>query len=431
MKRKMLVQLILSMILALASNSMADYGLGIYGNANLDNIIDEKDIVYINKIINGTFEPTELADANLDGKIDMEDIEQVEAIISGSEEELIFIDIFGEAVTINKPVERLVNMGWNGVDVTRALGAEDLLVAVGRDYRAKTPISYPIISKLPSVGDTADNCDYEKVLSLEPDAVQTNLEASWAVAEGGRAQYDKFKDNLPGIPLICLNVREIDNLSRNIRTYGYIIDKEDDAEEFASWIEKQNDLIKSRLESLSDEDRKDVYFEHRRYQTKGSGDRYSKSYIMAGGKNIADDLVGQESPNYYSVLDIDPEYVIMKDPEFIFIHAATQLNASDHGFETNDPSVMAAMRDELIARPELANVTAVEEGNVYVLDESILGGAGQTLIGSLYMAKLMHPELFEDIDPQAILQEYIDQFCYIDFNVKEQGVFIYPPIQSE
>ncbi|MGI6015067.1 MAG: hypothetical protein ACOX84_00880 [Methanothrix sp.] len=226
MKRKMLVQLILSMILALASNSMADYGLGIYGNANLDNIIDEKDIVYINKIINGTFEPTELADANLDGKIDMEDIEQVEAIISGSEEELIFIDIFGEAVTINKPVERLVNMGWNGVDVTRALGAEDLLVAVGRDYRAKTPISYPIISKLPSVGDTADNCDYEKVLSLEPDAVQTNLEASWAVAEGGRAQYDKFKDNLPGIPLICLNVREIDNLSRNIRTYGYIIDKE-------------------------------------------------------------------------------------------------------------------------------------------------------------------------------------------------------------
>ena len=89
MKRKMLVQLILSMILALASNSMADYGLGIYGNANQDNIIDEKDIVYINKIINGTFEPTELADANRDGKIDMEDIEQVEDIISGSEVELI------------------------------------------------------------------------------------------------------------------------------------------------------------------------------------------------------------------------------------------------------------------------------------------------------------------------------------------------------
>jgi len=83
------------------------------------------------------------------------------------------MDIFGEAVTVNKPIERLVNLGWNGVDVTRALGAENLILAVGNDYRKSTPISYPYISQLPAVGDSADKCDFETVLSLDPDAVQT------------------------------------------------------------------------------------------------------------------------------------------------------------------------------------------------------------------------------------------------------------------
>ncbi|OPY50651.1 MAG: Periplasmic binding protein [Methanosaeta sp. PtaU1.Bin060] len=426
---RMLVPLILAVILA-SLGSSSDYGLAVYGNANLDNIIDENDIAYLNKIINGSVEPTEFADANNDGTIDENDILQIEQIINKSEKKLIYMDIFGEAVTVNKPIERLVNLGWNGVDVTRALGAENLILAVGNDYRKSTPISYPYISQLPAVGDSADKCDFETVLSLDPDAVQTNLEANWAVAESGRAQYEKFKDNLPGIPLISLNVRELDNLSRNIRTYGYIIDKEDEAETFASWIDKQQNLVESRIENLTDEDKKRVYFEYRRYQTKGSGDRYSKSYIMAGGKNIADDMVGPESSQYFSVFDIDPEYVIEHDPEFIFIHASTQLNASDHGFETNDPSAMAALRDDLMNRPELANVDAVKSGNVYVLDESILGGAGQTLIGSLYVAKLMYPELFKDVDPQAIHQEYVDEFCNIDFDLNTNGVFIYPPFKD-
>lgn len=430
MRRLALMMIVMSYILQTVSTAYAaDYTLDIFGNANMDDTIDEKDVAYVEGIIKKTNEATELADANYDGQINDLDIIQINAIINRSENKLTYIDIFGEAVTINKPVKRLVNMGWNGIDITRALDAEDLLVAVGNTYRADT-LSFPLIGKLPGVGDTADNCDYEKVLSLNPDAVQTNLEANWAVAESGRVQYTKFKENLPGIPLISLNVRELENLSKNILIYGYIIDKEDEAGEFAGWIDKQRDLILSLIGNLSEKDKKSVYFEYRRYQTKGSGDRYSKSYIMAGGKNIADDMVGPDAPKYYSVFDVDPEYVLKQDPDFIFIHASTQLNASDHGFETNDPSKMAELRDELLKRPELANVRAVKEGNVYVLDESILGGAGQTLIGSLYMAKLMHPELFKEVDPQAVHQEYVDKFYNIDFDVTIQGVFIYPSLQK-
>jgi iron complex transport system substrate-binding protein len=109
MRNRMLVPLILAVILS-SLGSSTDYGLAVYGNANLDNIIDEKDISYVDEIINGSIEPTELADANHDGTVDDEDIQQIEQIINKSEKKLTYIDIFGEAVTINKPIERIVNM---------------------------------------------------------------------------------------------------------------------------------------------------------------------------------------------------------------------------------------------------------------------------------------------------------------------------------
>lgn len=147
---------------------------------------------------------------------------------------------------------------------------------------------------------------------------------------------------------------------------------------------------------------------------------------MAGGRNIVDDTVGPDSSLYYSVFDVDPELIMEQNPDFIFIHASTQLDAAEHGYETDDTSAMIALRDDLMDRPELSDVAAVKNGNVYVIDDSIIGGAGQTIIGAMYAAKLMHPDIFGDIDPRSVHQEYVDKFCRIDFDVSEHGTFVYP-----
>ena len=51
--------------------------LNICGNANLDNYLDDRDIQFIQDIIDGKETKTTLADANNDGKIDQKDIDQV------------------------------------------------------------------------------------------------------------------------------------------------------------------------------------------------------------------------------------------------------------------------------------------------------------------------------------------------------------------
>lgn len=64
-----------------------------------------------------------------------------------------------------------------------------------------------------------------------------------------------FENNLKDIPLISLNMREQNTLVKNVRTYGYILDREQEAEEFIDWYSEYYDLFLKRTASLSDDER--------------------------------------------------------------------------------------------------------------------------------------------------------------------------------
>jgi iron complex transport system substrate-binding protein len=403
----------------------ADFVLEIYGNANMDDLLNDDDLQYLEGILSGTNDATRFADANFDGKIDEKDAEQLQKILDGTEEKLTFMDIFEENVTVNKPIKRLVNMGYSGVEMTRILNAEDVLVAYGQD-RTKQKTFLPELERLPFVGNNPDNCDFEKIISLKPDAVQTNLERKSALI-GGRDQKRIFEKDLEGIPLICLNMREQDTLVKNVRTYGYILDRESEAEEFIEWYSKYYNIFKSRTASIPEEERPTCVFEYTPYYCYASGSNLGQIITMAGGKNILDDAVGPNDPKYGAMLEVQPEFVTKENPRYIFVGVESY---GDGGYETNDMSKMAATKEQVMNRTELANIDAVKFNDVYCLDYLLLLGAGNNIIGTAYLAKLFHPDLFQDIDPEAIHQEYVDKFCRIDFNIRNQGAFVYPDYEN-
>nr|CBH40042.1 putative iron(iii) ABC transporter, solute-binding protein [uncultured archaeon] len=403
-----------------------EFTLGIYGNANEDDTIDMRDTTYIKLVIFGKKPKTDLADANYDGKVSMLDVGQTKLIIVGKEKKLTFVDIFGEAETVNKPIKRLVNTGWMGVEVTRAIGARDILVAIGSQKSiAAHKNFYPEISKLPAVGN-APNCDYEMILCLKPDTVMTNLEYA-AVAGAGLEKKRIFEEKLPGMPVISLNMREAEILPESVRTLGYILDKENEAEEFANWIEGYMSTYKSRTEGLSENEKPRIYMESDYkgpYHAVGSGCNYFLPVLWTGGRNILDELVGPYDPGYTTAgVEVDPEWVMVQNPDIIFLRRSS---AHPGGYETDDPSEYATLRQEILNRPELANINAVKNRRIYVGYAAVLAGPS-TIFSAAYIGKELQPDLFVDIDPQAIHQEYVDRFCHIDFNVKEHGVFFYPP----
>ncbi|MEM3623774.1 MAG: hypothetical protein QXL52_00520, partial [Nitrososphaerales archaeon] len=79
------------------------------------------------------------------------------------------------------------------------------------------------------------------------------------------------------------------------------------------------------------------------------------------------------------------------------------------------------MREEILSRPELQNVDAIKNGKVYICDWKIRGGIC-SVVGYLYFAKWIQPELFQDIDPAQVMEELYQQF----FGITVQGVFAYP-----
>ncbi len=42
---------------------------------------------------------------------------------------------------------------------------------------------------------------------------------------------------------------------------------------------------------------------------------------------------------------------------------------------------------------------------------------------------MFHPDLFADMDPEAIHQEFLTDFQELDYDLNEHGVFVYPPIE--
>ena len=425
--------LLVSNLPAIAADQ-TDEPLGIYGNANEDDTIDMRDTTYIKLAIFGKKPKTDLGDANYDGKVSMLDVGQTKLIILGKEKKLTYIDVFGEAETVKKPIKRLANLGTYGLQIARMVNADDILLpVVGWPPIKEWAIFYSEFVDWPAAG-LGSETDFEYVLSLNPDTVQPNFEYTSYPSAKMREEKKLFKEKLPGIPLISLDFRTPTVISRSVGTYGYILDREEDAQEFIDWHDGHMNIIKSRVEDIAEDEKPRFYIAGghegaKFYSTKTSKDRRAQAITIAGGINIADELIDIGDPESPTALTVDPEWVIEQNPEYIFrvVHpGTTELS----GYILDDTAAVAAARQAIMDRPELAKVDAVVNGTVYIVEGHLDDGGGNTIIGSAYAAKLFYPHLFEDIDPQTVHQEYVDKFCHFDFNVREHGVFWYPSLED-
>ena len=397
-----------------------DFVLEIYGNANEDDTIDMGDVVYTKLAIFGKKPKTELCDAKYDGRINVLDVIQTKLIILGKEKELTVVipaDPLQAAqiITVHKPVERIVVIMVAETETLRALNAADKIVGVSTCIR-DNEVFFPELSKLPIIGQwMGPGLDYEAILNLNPDLFMPFVSGPQYV----------YEEKLPGVTVIGLGLRRPESFTERVKLLGYILDKKEEAEEFINWHEGWTNKIKSRTERLS-MDKKPRVFHWSFFQLGGGYKTISKStfchqmYDPTGGINIAEDLKGTWPT-------VDPEWVLEQNPDIIIAHLMC-ITTRCCGYEVDEPSEMAAAREDILNRPELAKVTAVKTGHVYTIafQELAQGGAG-SLLGIAYMAKWFHPNLFEDLDPKAIHQEYLTRFQGLDYDLDEKGVFVYHP----
>ncbi|MHC1588246.1 MAG: hypothetical protein ACXQS1_00340, partial [Methermicoccaceae archaeon] len=124
--------------------------------------------------------------------------------------------------------------------------------------------------------------------------------------------------------------------------------------------------------------------------------------------------------NHTGYVDVDPESVAWIDPDVII-----RIAKSEGGYDTHDSSELRALRDDIIRRTELANVSAVKNGTIYVISNDIFGGV-RHFIGMGYVAKWLYPGRFSDLDPQAVHRRYLTEFQGLSSSLVDNGVFVWP-----
>ena len=399
---------------ATSSSSLAfSYTLNIFGNANMDDAINESDIAYLEDVIAGRSPATELSDANLDGIVDGKDIEQVERLIDETGEQLTLkaYTIYEELmnVTIPMPVESIVVLNLACAESVRGIKAQDKIVGVGSSLvEGANRDFFPEMIDLPTVGKWSEP-DIEAIISLNPDVVIADLRTP---------DPEKLEDKLEGtgITVVRMGFTYPDYSSSEIMALGYILDRKDDARELNSFAGKYSDLIEERVSSIAESERPRVYPIYYTsadlWKTGSNGSIVDMLCGLAGGENIAHDLTGGTGGMYPTV---DPEWVVGENPQIIFTWS------SPGGYSLANDTAMRELWTKIVQAPELSRVDAAKDERVHLMTTEITSRP-RWFVGLSYLAKWFYPEKFPDLDPEAIHKEYLERFQ----GLKYQGIFVYP-----
>ncbi len=390
------------------------FTLKIYGNANMDSVIDEKDVVYIRGVVSGVQHPTMFSDTNLDGTIDENDAVLAEKIVAGTEENLTIIDSANSTITVKYPIKTLVSLNQHSAECIKILGEEEKIIGVEQYVADKTEF-FPDLSKLPVVKSGSD-CDFEKILSLHPEVA---IAYGWNGAVSSSLEYAKSLE--PHVTVIGLNLYQPYNISQEMAQLGYLMGNPQRAYEFIDFYESYLETIKEKASQIPEEKRARVYLEQNKDFTAASnGSGLNDMCTLAGGDNIALGLAGS-SPT------VDPEWVIQENPEVI-VKTANHGNKY-MGYEKENSTDTRTLRETILNRTGWQNIKAVQDDRVFMLSDS--NAAKPTFfIGVAYLAKFFYPDLFADMDPQAIHQEYLTKFQRLDYDLSKHGVFVYPPLEE-
>lgn len=125
----------------------------------------------------------------------------------------------------------------------------------------------------------------------------------------------------------------------------------------------------------------------------------------AGGTPVS------ESLNAGNRSQINYEQLMKWDPEVIFI---------DHG-GMNDGSTVEELKKEIMSDPAYSAVTAVKNGEIYLSPSGVFywDMGIQKILLVMNMAKLLHPDLFEDLNMENEIMEFYKKFFDYDLTGQE------------
>jgi iron complex transport system substrate-binding protein len=275
---------------------------------------------------------------------------------------LTITDDSGVSTTFDAPPQRIISLNPGLTETTFALGAGPRVVAVDT-YSIYPPEANAIETRL----NTYPEPSIETIVSLKPDLVLSLADRDDVIAKL-RAQNVKVLKLLP---------RNFDSAVGTVLDLGRLFGRADAAQGIATNMVGRKDAV---VAAVAGAPRPRVYEEldasdPARPFVAGPNGFYGQLIDLAGGDNIFADLPGDFGEvSAETVLDRDPEIIILTD--------------GDLPFNPQTPEMVAA-------RPGWDTVSAVRDGAVYPVTADTYTTYGPRLVDALEdLAMKLHPDRF-------------------------------------
>ena len=295
-------------------------------------------------------------------------------------------DQAGREVTIERQPERLVSGYYISTSLLIALGLDDQMVGIEAkaDKRPIYRLSAPELIELPSVG-SAKEFDLEGCAALEPDLVILPLKLKNAAAT---------LESL-GIDVLLVNPENQELLTGMMDLIAAATSTEEEAQKLKDFTAAQEAVL---AEKLADAVKPTVYLAGNSSMLSTAGDAMYQSDMirLAGGVNAAAEIADP----YW--VEISYEQLLAWDPEYIVL-------ASDASYTV----------DDVLADPNLAACRAVVNGHVYQLPdkaEAWDSPVPSAILGAVWLANALHPELFSQEACDTLIDEYYETFYHFTYS---------------
>lgn len=335
-------------------------------------------------------------------------------------EPVTITDLAGRQVTVTRPVSRLILADGTLAYTLPLLLPEDpfgKVVGWGENFRAADLDGYqsylarfPELAAIPTFpANTTDSLNAEKVIGLKPDLVLMNLSSLAAVQSSGLlAHLNKI-----GIAVVFVDFRThiFSSVEKSIQTIGTLLDANERASQFLQFREEQISRVLTRLSDVHYSPSVMIERSAGLYQdccmSYGPGN-FGALIQAAGGRNLGSDFIGGNFGTLH------PEQVIHSQPDVVLVTGANWSLYSPSGDWIRlgpgaDLNVAHQHLTRLMERPAYQTLPAVRKKQVYAIWHAFYDNP-YNFIALQQIAKWLHPEKFEDLDPEATFRELHQRF---------------------
>lgn len=296
---------------------------------------------------------------------------------------------------------RLAAVYGPSYELLTALGEEEHIVVCADVQTDSLPWAKQVfrrITQLPELENVHSAVNTEELMTYNPEIVFTF---------NRQTELSQLADL--GIAAVAgTSTYTLEDVKSQVRAYAAALNESAKAraETYCSYFDKKLAMIKERTKDLEDSERPRVYYAGTDILvTYGKYSDLNEVIEAAGGQAVAREVEGG------SRVPVDYEQLMSWDPEYIFL---------DHG-GMNHADTVEELRELLLSDPVYDGVTAVKREQVYMTPSGVFywDMGLQKILLIEYMAKTIHPDLFEDLSMEEELMEFYQKFFGYDLTRDE------------